>query len=159
MTENTKVFIGILAGIATALLALVIGGFFWLQHRNDGLAEAIEESVLEGEAIGRVGDQWACVWAAYDRSKGCGRVAPVCEMKVAVFLRHCLDHAAPGPKFCEGVPADGDVMHSAEWAYDNCDDLTGRDHDRCAGIFQTVQSYCLVHRHDKPARTTTSTAI
>jgi|GEM_PF-2231769 len=159
MTENTKVFIGILAGIAAALLALVIGGFFWLQYRSDGLTQAIDKSVVAGEEIGRDGDQWACVWAAYARSSGCGRVAPVCEVKVGVFLRHCLDHAAPGAKFCEGVPHDGDVMRSAMWAYDNCDDLTGRDNERCARIFQTVQSYCLVHRHDKPPRTTTSTAI
>lgn len=157
MTENTKVFLGILAGIAVGLLSLAVAGAFWLKNRNEGLTRAMEVSITDGEEIGKTGDQWACVWAAYDRSKGCGMVAPVCEMKVSMFLRHCLEHARPGTKFCDGVPQDHQVVDSAAWAYDNCTDLTGNQRERCSRVFQTVQSYC--HEHlGVPRSTHTSTA-
>jgi hypothetical protein len=98
----------------------------------------------EGEELGATTDQQGCLDEALGRTDGKGSVTAIAA---GVFMRGCFDSAQPTEGFCDGVPAESEILATVTWSQQRCAGL-GRVNDQgCVSVMRIMQTYC----SEKPA--------
>lgn len=142
VSKGVKVLLIVLGLCFTAIIAVIAAGVFWVTENADQLKKGAEEIGAEAEAFAANADQTGCMDETLVRLKACGAVSPVCDVKELIFLRVCLDRAAPTPGFCEGVPKPSDIMASTQWALEQCTFADAVSTNRCNRMQQARQRHC-----------------
>lgn len=141
-----KVVLGLLAG---ALLLCAVGAgavYFWVDKNKDRLKDVGQRAHREAEAFAANNDATACVQETLRRLDERSGIVDEAEHKI--FLRACLDKAQRPADFCEGVPARGEYIATAEWAVKKCQALGRAGNQPCGRLVQAIQEAC----GDKPTR-------
>jgi len=132
----------LVVGVVVALLcaaAAGLGVYLWRRHGR-GLVEGGQQAVQEGREFGGRANSRGCVAEAVERHR---RAASLGEMfHVNLFLRSCLDAAAPTPGFCDAVPGPLEFVKTAEWSQEQCSRHGLSAERQCGQLFTQVQQFC-----------------
>lgn len=124
-----------------------VGVYLWRRHGR-GLLEGGQQGFGEGREFGRTSNSRGCLTEAVERHR---RAASFGELfAVNLFLRGCLDAAAPTEGFCEGVPRPLEIVRTAEWGREQCHAHGLSVERQCGQLFAQVQQYCAARPGDKP---------
>ena len=93
------------------------------------------------QAWGEGSTERACVAEGVRRSGGCHRLSVGCMTATNLFTIGCMEVAEPSPGLCEGVPDPLNVLRSARWQLDWCEQM-GSPGEGCVAIARTVQRRC-----------------
>ena len=138
-----KVLLLVLGLCFVGAILLVVGAATWVYQNKDELKAGVERIHDEGQRFGEGTDQDGCLAEATRRVRAeCGAIGPVCETKISMFLRVCLDYAAPVDGFCNGVPSSSDIVESTSWAIRECGLGDSASGSRCTRQMQTKQRFC-----------------
>ena len=118
---------------------LFAGGAWWLDSNKDHLKEVGQRAMQEGKDFAASSDRDGCVTEALRRLDAKGAFMEQVEHKL--FLEACL-RAAPAAASCEGVPARGDIMKSAQWAVDECARRGHAGNQDCGRLVGAVVEIC-----------------
>lgn len=140
MKPVTKVLLfGCLAIVVIGIVAIVAIGWFVKSRSGEWIAQA--KSVrADGARFGLTASESQCVdemMARYRRDPGM-----MTSVKQSVWLGGCLESSAPQPDFCNGVPAQNEIMRSATWRNSRCAEAGLRSDAVCPNLFTEVQRYC-----------------
>lgn len=134
--------ITLVVGVVVAALcaaAVVLGVYLWRQHGR-GLVEGGQQSFGEGREFGRTSNTRGCLTEAVERHR---RAATFGDLfGVNLFLRGCLDAAAPTEGFCDGVPRPLEFVRTAQWGQEQCHAHGLSVEKQCGQLFAQVQQYC-----------------
>ncbi|MED5369484.1 MAG: hypothetical protein VX899_00595 [Myxococcota bacterium] len=122
-------------------LALGCGG---MEGKLEELAAQGEVAMAEGQSFGSGTDQDTCLSESLNRAEACtGSVMEkgTCQGMAQVFLQGCLDMSAASEGFCEGAPAQDQIMDMVNWGIAQCE-AAGRTHDSCGNLMQTRAEWC-----------------
>lgn len=132
----------LVVGAVLALLcagAVGLGVYLWRQHGR-GFVEGGQEAFREGREFGARTDSEGCVAEAVERRR---RAASFGELfRVNLFLRSCLDAAAPTPGFCDAVPGQLEFTETARWGQEQCRRHGLASDPQCPQLFSQVQQFC-----------------
>lgn len=132
----------LVVGVVLVLLgagALGLGAYLWRQHGR-GLVEGGQQTVGEGREFGGRSNSQGCLTEAVERQR---RAASFGELfSVNLFVRGCLDAAAPTPGFCDGVPRPLEFVKTAQWGQEQCRRHGLSAERQCGQLFAQVQQYC-----------------
>lgn len=134
--------------VATAgsLIVLVIGvGAWWWSNNGAALLGDLrrqgKESILAGEARGRVTSPTGCIQSAVASGRECSSTDVLCEAKARAFLNGCLSTTQDLAKFCVTLPHYEDRVRRLSWAVDFCAN-DGEANERCARITNEASVFC-----------------
>jgi len=140
MPHRLKVLL--VVGAVFALLcagAAGLGVYLWRQHGRE-FVEGGQQGFGEGREFGRSSNSQGCLTEAVARHR---RAASFGEMfGVNLFLRGCLDTAAPTDGFCDGVPRPLEFLRAAQWGQEQCHRHGLSVERQCGQLFAQVQQYC-----------------
>lgn len=129
-------------GLVLALLcvaAVGVGVYLWRQHGR-GFVAGGQQSFGEGRDFGRTSNSRGCLTEAVERHR---RAASFGELfGVNLFLRGCLDAAAPTEGFCDTVPGPLEFTRTAQWGQEQCRAHGLSVEKQCGQLFAQVQQYC-----------------
>jgi hypothetical protein len=146
-SNNLRIVLIVLAVIAVAALlgcGLCFGGmYFWVDQNADRLRESGQRVMAEAESFAASHSQDECIDEGLRRKDACGSgMEVICNAEAGIFLRRCLEAAAPTPGLCDGVPPPGEIMAGATWAVGYCA-ARGRSGDQqCAQFVRAIVEYC-----------------
>ena len=131
--------------IVCAVLVLLCAGalwasvYFWQKHGR-GFVESGQETFRDGQEFGRRADSRGCLTEAVERHR---RAASFNELfRTNLFLRGCLDAAAPTPGFCDGVPGQLEFVKTGQWVNEECRRHGLSLERQCQQLFGQVQQHC-----------------
>lgn len=110
--------------LVLAVVAAVVGWWnrdAWLASFNEEQQAQTTAFKQQGRAFATGGaDQQTCLDEALSRFDGC--LGYACTVNHGVFLKACLNEAAPTPGFCDGVPEfrDKPTEDDKSWAKHAC---------------------------------------
>ncbi len=146
MTERNRRVAVILGTIFVAggVVCLVCGvfGAFRAQEWAAQIQADAQVTIPQADEFARTHDQAACRDEGLHRSDLCGVTDLSCFTQASVFLDRCLQSCAPTPGFCDGVPAQTEIMASATWAAAQCAQLGRVQDQRCTSMVQAIQRTC-----------------
>ncbi|PSL13883.1 hypothetical protein CLV44_11064 [Marinobacterium halophilum] len=141
--------------LALVLIPLLAGVFLWqaeplwwqeakAEWLADFNADRAEQAMVwreQGLALGRSGDQAACLDRALTDFDGCTGFQ--CTVNYGRLLNACLETAAISEGFCEGVPAfrDQPTEDDKSWAKYTCWDRNIRG-EGCRLLMRQQQLFC-----------------
>ena len=70
--------------------------------------------------------------------------------RVNLFLRSCLDAAAPTPGFCDAVPGQFEFVRVVQWSQEQCQRHGLSVEKQCAQLFSQVQHHCVTRAGKAP---------
>ena len=140
MSTALKIILIIAILFVTFLAAAGVIGYLWFQKNKDQLKDMGTRAIAEGQAWGESHDQAGCRDESMRRVKGCEGLR--CEIETGVFLRSCLEASAPSEGFCDGVPAESEILTTVKWRISECEKLGMEDSQACGRLLQGVQSHC-----------------
>lgn len=128
-----------------AVLLLLCGGasatvYFWFDANKDRLKGVGDRAHQEAEAYAYSHDADECVSAALGRLAQRSGIVDQAEHKI--FLRACLEKAAKPDGFCDGVPARGALLDTAQWVVTKCKDLGYEGSQPCGRLVPAIQEAC-----------------
>lgn len=134
--------LAILAAIAVGGALLIGGGawYWWTNHGTEFL-DAGKTAIMEGEASGRALDESGCMAQAIERHKADWNRTMASAIRNNLWLNGCLDTSRAQDKFCDGVPANDDVMAAALWAASACANQ-GMSDSYCGNLVSNAVKYC-----------------
>ncbi len=135
-----KVLLIVFAILAVLLAVGVFLGIRWFQSQRGQLHEQGQQLMAEAREFGRGKEAKACMSEAFTRLRACDGF--ICEAKVNVFLKTCLDVAEVPPGFCDGVPRRDEIMATARWTIDQCTKYDLAGHQPCNRLMRAVQEHC-----------------
>ena len=135
-----KVVLILLLVGAIVLGAAVFFGIRWLKSQGGELREQGKAAMAEAEQFGRGREAKVCMSEAFTRLRACDGF--ICEAKVNVFLRGCLDAANVPPDFCTGVPPREEIMATARWTVAECAKYDLAGNQPCNRLVRAIQDYC-----------------
>jgi hypothetical protein len=126
------------------LVCLVCGvfGFFRLQEWGQQVQRDAQATIAEADDFARTHDQVGCRDEGLRRADLCGLTDVNCNAQVTVFTDRCMAAATPTPGFCDGVPAQTEIMESARWAAAQCQQMGRAQDTHCTTLLQSVQRAC-----------------
>jgi len=132
-----KVF-AVLAGLAL----LLAGGvrYVWAVH-GDHILAAGKASMDEGRQDGLSLGESGCLADALQRHGSESTVSFTSSVSNGLRLSGCLESSGTEARFCDRVPALGEILTAATWANAACT-LQGFSDPSCPNIFQSVVRYC-----------------
>lgn len=142
VSKGVKILLLVLGLCFLGMIGVGVAGYLWVDANKDRIKEGVIEVGDEAKAFGEKTDQNGCMTEGRARGKACGAFGPMCEAKVLMFLRVCLDYAKPVPGFCDGVPPESDIVGSATWALEQCGAADAVTNNRCSRLQQARQGYC-----------------
>jgi hypothetical protein len=122
---------GVLLLVAVAALAL---RHWWSQNEEAMRAEA-RVAADSGAAYAAAADQAGCVAEGMRRAEGGGGLRR--SVANTLWVRGCLENAAPTAGLCAEVPPRRRVMETARWQREECG-----DNQPCIAVLQAVQEFC-----------------
>lgn len=129
-------------GVVLVLLcagALLLGVYFWQKHGR-GFVESGQEAFRDGQEFGGRTDSRGCLTEAVERHR---RTASFNELfRINLFLRGCLDAAAPTPGFCDAVPGQLEFAKTGHWVNEECRRHGLSAEGQCRQLFSQVQQHC-----------------
>jgi len=129
-----------IAGVAVVLA--MAGGIWWWWNDN---AEKLQESGTvafdEGRKAGATLRESGCVDKAVERHRIDENRSVFGTVRTNLFLRACLDVSEPEAKFCDGVPAQGEIVSMGLWSGQSCA-KRGFTDAYCAQVFSQIADYC-----------------
>lgn len=141
MSRAVKILLGI-AGVAVLLiLALLIGGFLYLQANRERLAADGSTLLREGAHFGSGRDAQACLDEALRRLEAASDILD--EARNKAWLAACLKTAAVSTGFCGDIPPRQEIWASATWAAQRCEKAGRKGQQPCARLIGAVQERCL----------------
>jgi hypothetical protein len=135
-----KILLLILLVLAVLLGIGVFFGIRWVQSKGGRLRDEGQQVMAEAREFGRGKEANACMSEAFVRLRACDGF--ICEAKVNVFLKTCLEAAEVPPGFCEGVPRRDEIMAAARWTIDQCSQRGMAGDQPCNRLMRAVQEYC-----------------
>src|SRR5258706_13129218 len=111
----------IMAGVVFIFCLIAAGlGWYWWSHHGKEFLETGKSSIEAGQKAGANADQQGCLDGALAKlSENAGFTQ---QLGNNLFLSGCLPAAQPTAGFCDGVPADGEIMKSVTWRMEKCKD-------------------------------------
>lgn len=112
----------ILLGIGAVILVWLVWVWATLDDFNAQRQQAAEQKRSAGLAQGALSDQQACLESALQQFANCDESAFICTVDQGIYLKACLEVAAPSADFCTGVPAYHEKAEEEEkeWARHSC---------------------------------------
>jgi hypothetical protein len=149
MSKPLTIVLSIIGGLFLLGIIAVGGVVYWVYQNKGKWIESAEQLVEEGKKFGVNTDNEGCLKEALARHKRdksfTGQIA------TQGFLTVCLQASKPSPGFCDGVPAQNEILKSANWSLKKCSDAGLQNDQGCQRIFGTVQTHC--HRsNDSPEK-------
>jgi hypothetical protein len=140
MSKTVAIVLSIIGGLFL-LGIIVVGGFVYWVYQNKGrLVQSAEQILKEGKEFGVKTNNEGCLQEAFSRHKRdksfTGRIS------TQGFLTVCLQVSETSPGFCDGVPAQKEILKSANWMLKRCADAGLQNDQGCQQIFGAVQTYC-----------------
>jgi hypothetical protein len=140
-TAKIVLTIGIVGAVlATGLIAVVAGGFFWFRSHEGELKKSGETSIREGASFGAAHSQAECITESLARKASCDGI--LCEGGVHVFLEACLSRSPADSATCVGIPAQGEILKSVKAMEGRCAALGHPNSPSCQRLMQSVFIYC-----------------
>src|SRR5215475_6410295 len=140
MSKVWVIVLSIIGGLFL-LAVIAIGGIvYWVSQNKDRWIRAAENIGKEAKEFGAKTDNEGCLKEALSRHKSDKSITG--RISTSAFLTVCLQESAPSPGFCEGAPANGEIMKSANWRLKKCAEAGLQDDQGCQQIFGAVQGYC-----------------
>jgi hypothetical protein len=131
---------GVLLLVAVAALAL---RHRWSQN-EEALQAEMRVSADSGAAYAAATDQVGCVAEGMRRAEEGGGMRR--SVANSLWVRGCLESAAPTAGLCAEVPPRRRVMETARWQREECG-----DNQPCVAVLQEVQEFCYAGgRGDEP---------
>jgi hypothetical protein len=145
MSKTWAIILSIIGGLF--LLGIVAAGgiVYWVYQNKDRWVQSFERHTKEAEEFGAKTNNEGCLKETLSRYKSDKSIPG--RISTSVFLGICLQKSEPSPGFCDGVPANGEIMKSSTWALKKCADAGLQNDQGCQQIFGAVQAYC--HGNDK----------
>jgi hypothetical protein len=145
MTTGWKIALSIFAVCGLCLLTSVIGVFYWIKNNGKQLIveqmQKAKKDVNAGQQFGVKTDQNGCLKQALTQMDKSTSTDFGEQMKNRFFLRGCLESSTPSLGFCNGVPAVNEIMASARWRIQKCQQLEPK-HQQCANVIAGIQDFC-----------------
>ncbi|HKE02645.1 MAG TPA: hypothetical protein VKE91_01225 [Blastocatellia bacterium] len=140
MSKTWAIVLSIIGGIFLLAIIAVGGAVYWFYQNKDRLIRAAENIGKEAKEFGANTNNEGCLKEALSRHKRDKSITG--RISTSAFLTVCLQESAPSPGFCDGAPASGEIMKSANWRLKKCAEAGLQDDQGCQQIFSAVQSYC-----------------
>ncbi|MGH9754639.1 MAG: hypothetical protein ACREA2_17825, partial [Blastocatellia bacterium] len=120
---------------------IAVGGIvYWVYQNKAKWVQSAEQLMEDAKKFGVNTNNEGCLKEALSRHKRDKSITA--QISTNAFLGICLQQSEASPGFCDGVPAKGEIMKSANWTLKKCSDA-GLQNDRgCQQIFGTVQAHC-----------------
>ena len=134
-----------MAGLVFIFCLIAAGlSWYWWSHHGKELLEQGKSSIAAGQAAGASTDQQGCLDGALAKlPENTGFSA---QLGNNLFLSGCLPAAQPTPGFCDGVPADSEIMQSVTWRLEKCKDRPQTESQPCGQLYSEVQKFCSRNR-------------
>ncbi len=140
-TNPLLIVAAILGGLGLLFALGVAGVAFWWHRNKTRLFEESKQAGSEGVQFATGRAQVDCVDEGLRRGKSCGAAGFLCEATNQIFMESCLEHAAPTPGFCDGVPPRDEIMSTSAWLLRECERRGDRS-QRCTRMLQRVPDAC-----------------
>ena len=140
MSTPVKILLGIAAGFALVIGALVaIGGYWFHQHKQE-LLEGGKEARRAGLAFGQGKPAGACLDETFQRMQQ--EPGLLKESALRIFLKACLESAEPSATLCSGVPEPDEILASASWSLEACAKRGLANDQPCTRMVRSIQEHC-----------------
>jgi hypothetical protein len=140
MSKTVAIVLSIIGGLFLLGIIIVGGVVFWIYQNKDRIVHSAEQVVKEGKEFGEKTSNEGCVQEALSRNKRDNSFTG--KISTQGFLTVCLQASQPSTGFCEGVPAQKEILKSANWMLKKCADAGLRSDQGCQQLFGVVQTYC-----------------
>jgi hypothetical protein len=140
MPTWAKVLLAIGCGAVLLLVVIGVGGYFFINSHKDEWIAGARKANDEGTAFAQGKNANDCIDESLARlrtSKGI-----LGEARIRVFLKGCLEVAAPSPQMCEDVPPRSEIIKSATWALHECSQRGMSGSQPCSRVMQELQERC-----------------
>ncbi len=143
MSKNMKVVLIILGCVLLLCTGIAGAGFYWFSTSGRQMLEQVKNDskkvIEEGAVYGRSVDQNACLTESIKRVSADSSITNT--MSATFFLTACLKTGKPTPGFCDGVPAQSEILKTSEWAIKKCV-AAGSPGQGCPQLMQVVIRHC-----------------
>ena len=143
MSKNMKIVVIILGSVLLLCTGIAGAGFYWFSTSGKDLLKQVksgtEKAMQEGKELGKTSDKNACVAESIQRLEVDKSFTSA--FSVTLFMNACLDNAKPTPGFCDGVPAQSEIIKSSEWIAKKCKEQ-GVSGQGCQQLMQVVIGHC-----------------
>lgn len=138
-----RISLGVSLIIAGVMIVVAMAGgiWWWWKDNAEKLQEAGMVAFDEGRQAGAGLRESGCVEKAAERHRVDANRSVFGTVRTNLFFRACLDASQPEAKFCDGVPAQGEMLATGLWAGQRCAKLGFTD-SYCAQILSQVVEYC-----------------
>ena len=140
MPTWAKVLLAIGCGAVLLLVLIGVGSYFYISSHKDAWIADARKAGDEGSVFGQGKFSNDCIDESLTRlrtSKGI-----LGEARTRVFLRACLDVAAPSPQMCDGVPPRSEIIRTATWSLHECAQRGMAHSQPCTRVVQELQERC-----------------
>jgi hypothetical protein len=152
MSKTLAIILSVIGGLFLLGL-IVVGGFvYWFYQHNAKLIETVgninktvEDAKKEAKEFGVKTNNEGCLSEALARHKRDQSITG--RISTQGFLTVCLQVSEHSPGFCDGVPAQKEIMKSVSWRLKKCSDAGLQNDQGCQQIFGAVQTYCNKNAH------------
>lgn len=140
MTPAVKgLLIGCVVLVLLGVIVLVAVGWYVKQKAPEVLANA-QAAQSEGSLFGNDVSESQCVSNALERYRANPGLAAA--MTQSLWLDGCLETSQVEQNFCDGVPAESEIIKSATWRVATCEESGILQDATCPNLAGRVQSYC-----------------
>lgn len=150
MSKTVAIVLSIIGGLFLLGIIIVGGVVFWVYQNKDRLVHSAEQLVKEGKEFGEKTNNDGCLREALSRHRRDQSFTG--KISTQGFLTVCLQVSQPSSGFCDGVPAQKEILKSANWMLKKCADSGLQSDQGCQQIFGVVQTYCHKSIHLPPKK-------
>lgn len=143
LSKAAKVTIIAIAAVVLLIGGAVFAGVWWLRSHGgmEGLAQEMDDAMGEGRSYARAGHPQAeCLAGGIEALGDCWGIS--CVTRGQLWVRGCLDAAAPSPGLCDEVPSPLRVMQVASWQMDTCNGLGKQGNQTCVQVAAALPQWC-----------------
>ena len=140
MSKVWVIVLSIIGGLFLLAIIAIGGIVYWVSQNKDRLVHSFEQLGKEAKEFGAKTNNEGCLKEALSRHKRDKSITG--RISTSAFLTVCLKESAPSPGFCDGAPANGEIMKSANWRLKKCAEAGLQDDQGCQQIFSAVQTHC-----------------
>jgi uncharacterized membrane protein YhaH (DUF805 family) len=131
------------AVIVVAVVLFVFGGaWFWWQQNTQELLASGQVHRANGIAAGRTLDEAACVASAAAALRDEAANSMAAGIANSVELSGCLEASRVSPEFCDGIPANTEMLATVQWIASVCNQLGQGGNTSCNTMVQRIPEYC-----------------
>ena len=127
------------------IIAVVIGVIWWNRHGRE-FASEVQDAMIQGQVEGQGIAEDACLQRSIESIRSDRGIDMSRMVQRSLHLQGCLSTAGVSPNFCMTVPRVTEIIASARWKLQKCNDLKMSDNS-CQSLFSIQQTYC-----DSPER-------